>query len=90
MSILHANTGDALKKMGEILGILQQDPKQWFQGGSAETVGGDADIQVLIDTRIAAKKAKNWAEADKIRGVLKAKGILLEDKPDGTTDWRRE
>jgi len=84
LSVLHANTGDVLKQMGEILGILQQDPEQWFKGN------GDTNIEELINARIAAKKAKNWAEADKIRNELKAQGIILEDRPDGTTDWRRE
>ncbi len=47
-------------------------------------------IKDKIEARIAAKKAKNWAEADRIRSELKAQGIILEDRPDGTTDWRRE
>lgn len=74
-----------IKAMGNMLGILQQDPESWFKGE-----GADGDIQALIDARIAAKKAKNWAEADRIRNELKSKGILLEDRPDGSTDWRRE
>ncbi|MBN8531943.1 MAG: cysteine--tRNA ligase [Alphaproteobacteria bacterium] len=47
------------------------------------------DQQNLIDARIAAKQSKNWAEADRIRNELKSQGILLEDKPDGSTEWRR-
>jgi cysteinyl-tRNA synthetase len=43
----------------------------------------------LIDQRIAARQAKNWAEADRIRDELKKAGIILEDKPNGTI-WRRE
>jgi len=46
-------------------------------------------VQDLIVARTAAKAAKNWAEADRIRDQLKAEGILLEDKPDGTTVPRR-
>lgn len=85
LSVLHANTGDVLKQMGDILGILQQDPERWFKGDS-----GGSDVDAQIAARNAAKKAKNWAEADRIRNELKAQGIILEDKPDGTTDWRKE
>jgi cysteinyl-tRNA synthetase len=49
----------------------------------------ERDILAKIDARIAAKKAKNFAEADRIRKELADAGILLEDRPDGTTDWRR-
>ena len=43
----------------------------------------------MIAARIAAKKERNFAESDKIRAELLAAGIILEDKPDGTTNWRR-
>jgi cysteinyl-tRNA synthetase len=46
-------------------------------------------VEELKAARAAAKAAKNWAEADRIRDQLKAEGIFLEDKPDGTTVWRR-
>jgi cysteinyl-tRNA synthetase len=48
----------------------------------------DTDIQKLIDERIAAKKAKNYARADQIRQDLAAQGIILQDTKEGT-DWRR-
>ena len=48
----------------------------------------DEDIEALIETRTAARKAKNWAEADRIRDELTAKGIVLEDTPQGVK-WRR-
>jgi len=48
-----------------------------------------AVVDEAVRLRAAAKAAKNWAEADRIRDQLKAEGILLEDKPDGTTVWRR-
>jgi len=85
MAISHMHTANPhdLYAMGKILGILQQNPEQWFKGD-----GGD-NVQSLIDARIAAKKAKNFAEADKIRKELADQGIVLEDRPDGTTDWRR-
>ena len=50
--------------------------------------GTDAEIEGLIAQRLAARRAKDWAEADRIRDELKGKGVLLEDGPGGTT-WRR-
>jgi len=49
----------------------------------------DAGVAVLIEQRRAAKAARNWAEADRVRDELKAMGILLEDRKDGTITWRR-
>ena len=48
----------------------------------------DDDIEKLIEARQAARKAKNWAEADRIRDELKDKGIVLEDTPQGVK-WHR-
>jgi cysteinyl-tRNA synthetase len=47
-------------------------------------------VQALIDERATAKKNKNYARADEIRKQLEAAGIILEDKPGGTTEWRRK
>jgi cysteinyl-tRNA synthetase len=74
------------KALAAVIGLLERTPQQFLQG-EAEP-GGD-DIQERIDARIAAKKAKNFAESDKIRAELLTAGIVLEDKPDGTTNWRR-
>ena len=49
----------------------------------------DDDIQELIDERLEARKAKNFARSDEIRDLLKEQGIVLEDTPQGTR-WRRE
>jgi cysteinyl-tRNA synthetase len=49
----------------------------------------DAEIEQHITDRIAARKAKNWAESDRIRDDLVKAGVILEDKPGGTTTWRR-
>lgn len=76
-----------LKKAGNLLGLFQCDPADWF---AAQTGGEDAEaIEVLISQRNAARVEKNWAESDRIRDELTARGIILEDKPDGTTAWRR-
>ncbi len=49
----------------------------------------DADIEALVQQRAEAKRAKNWAEGDRIRDELKARGITLIDKPGGVTEWIR-
>ena len=46
-------------------------------------------IEAEIARRLEARKAKDFGRADNIRDALAASGILLEDRPDGTTDWRR-
>lgn len=71
---------------GAVLGLLQQDPDAWLKGGASDD---DAEIEALIQQRLDAKKAKDFATADKIRDDLKARGILLDDKPGGVTEWRR-
>jgi cysteinyl-tRNA synthetase len=77
-----------LKALGGVLGLLQRDPQQYLQGGAGVGALDDAAINVQIEARVAAKKAKNFAEADRIRKELLAAGIVLEDTPQGTT-WRR-
>ncbi|MEJ2564592.1 MAG: cysteine--tRNA ligase [Gammaproteobacteria bacterium] len=96
-----------LKNFGAVLGLLQDNPREWLRGGgttihaqsahleitthpaTVTVTLGDEKIQELIQKRLAARKAKNWAESDRIRDELKAQGIILEDRPDGITDWRR-
>ena len=80
-----AKAGGQLKALGGILGILQRDPVAFLQGGPGPA---DQDIQDKIDARLAARKAKNYAEADRIRQSLEKDGVILEDGPQGTT-WRR-
>jgi len=60
-----------------------------FEAWPHEANGLDAEVKALIEARKAAKAGKNWAEADRVRDQLKTLGIVLEDRKDGTTGWRR-
>ncbi len=91
-----AQLGATLRQLGEWLGLLQADPEAFLQGGeSVETVESLSEeypperIETMIAERTAARQAKNWAEADRIRTVLQDAGIVLEDTAKGTL-WRRE
>ena len=60
-----------------------------FAAWPHEEASLDTEVEALIEARRAAKAAKDWAGADRVRGQLKAMGIVLEDRRDGTTGWRR-
>jgi cysteinyl-tRNA synthetase len=60
-----------------------------FAAWPREEAALDQAVEALIDQRRAAKAAKNWAEADRVRDQLKAMGIVLEDRKDGTVGWRK-
>lgn len=77
-----------LQYLASILGILQQDPEQFLKLGAPDTTDADK-INHLITARNAARAAKNWQEADKIRDELLNLGISLEDTANGT-EWRRK
>ena len=75
-----------LKALGGVLGLLQREPKEFLQGRPAGIP--EAWIEERIAARQAARKAKNYAEADRVRQELLERGIVLEDKA-GITTWRR-
>ncbi len=76
--------GTELKYLGNILGILQENPETYLKGIPYNEI----EIQTLIDKRSKARKAKQWEEADRIRAELLRLHIILEDGPAGTT-WRQ-
>ena len=77
-----AERAGLLKALGGLLGLLQTDPTTYLQSGAGLD---DAAIQAQIQARADAKKAKNFAEADRIRNELLAQGIVLKDSAMGTT-----
>ena len=77
-----AERAGLLKALGGTLGLLQGDPKAFLRAGAALD---EATIQQQIDARAAAKKAKDFAAADRIRQQLLDQGIVLKDSPTGTT-----
>ena len=99
-----AEAKSALLAGGHVLGLLQQDPEEWFHklpvvsaitaAVSADAVVvqspmlDEAEIKRQIDARTKARKARNFLEADRIRDELAAHGVLLEDGPGGKTTWR--
>ncbi|MEO3985322.1 cysteine--tRNA ligase [Plesiomonas shigelloides] len=80
--------GAALRQLAGVLGLLQQDPEVFLQGGASADDSETAEIEALIKARNDARAAKDWPAADAARNRLTEMGIVLEDGPQGTT-WRR-
>jgi cysteinyl-tRNA synthetase len=81
---------ETFRRLGDILGLFQLE--KWDYGikpdtGKLELKGEDIDAR--ISERNEARKRKDFAKADEIRKALAAQGIIIEDKPDGTSRWKR-
>jgi cysteinyl-tRNA synthetase len=71
-----------------LLGLLRQTPEAWFRWAPAGSGSDEVQIQALVDARTAARKAKNYAEGDRIKAQLAAMGVVIEDSAQGTR-WKR-
>ncbi|WP_064602688.1 cysteine--tRNA ligase [Photobacterium sp. J15] len=80
--------GARMRELADVLGLLAQEPEAFLQGGAGEA-DDVAEIEALIQQRLDARAAKDWAAADAARDKLMAMDIILEDGPQGTT-WRRK
>ncbi len=74
---------DALRAAGRLMGVLQADPENWFRSGDNVD-----DIDALVAERVVARKARNFAEADRLRQILAEMGVEVMDNPGGST-WKR-
>ncbi|OAN18455.1 cysteine--tRNA ligase [Photobacterium jeanii] len=80
--------GARMRELADVLGLLSQEPEAFLQSGAGED-DDVAEIEALIQQRLDARAAKDWAAADEARDKLMAMNIILEDGPQGTT-WRRK
>lgn len=80
-----ANARANLMAAGQLLGLLTCTPREWEQGGDTDDT---ARIDAMVEARVAARAAKDWAEADRIRKALAEEGVEIMDGPGGST-WRR-
>jgi len=81
---------EAFRSLGQVLGLFQSD--RWLfnvEGGGHPSLTSEVEIERKIAERTEAKKRKDFKRADAIRSDLAAQGIIIEDKPDGTSRWKR-
>jgi cysteinyl-tRNA synthetase len=77
-----------LRASAQMMGLLQQTAAEWSAWRPPSLALDETRVQTLIDARNAARKSKNFKEADRIRDELAAMGVELEDRKDGTTAWK--
>ena len=83
-----AEAKGALLAAGRLVGLLGVEPTAWFQGAGGNDALQPGEIEARLVARQDARKAKDFAEADRIRDELVAAGIVIEDGPGGST-WKR-
>ncbi|MBL0319574.1 MAG: cysteine--tRNA ligase [Alphaproteobacteria bacterium] len=82
--------GKKLLAAGRMIGLLQKKPADWFITQQSSISDQEKnEIDHLVQQRKEAKQTKNWPEADRIRNILTAKKIEVQDHPDGTSSWRK-
>ncbi|MDF1587460.1 cysteine--tRNA ligase [Marinimicrococcus flavescens] len=77
-----------LKGQAGLLGLLGDEPEIWLKGAARSGIS-DEEVAAKLAERIEARKSKDFARADAIRDALTEAGIIMKDRPDGTTDWER-
>ena len=82
-----AEHAQLLRSLAAVLGLLEREPEAFLQAGSDAGIS-PAEIEAHIEARKAARKNRDFAQADRIRDDLLDQGVVLEDGPTGTT-WRR-
>ena len=82
-----AKAAATLKASGRLMGLFGSSAEDWFQQDAGDGPSAE-EIEALIAARQQARQEKDFAKADQIRDDLAAKGVVLEDGPQGVT-WRR-